>query len=173
MDRVGASAAALCGLRSIVRGFESIGGAPGFCAGALERNRVHRREQRAPDDCLAKCGGGRALQKIDKDKLPKLEYAQSELGRPALAGILIDLADDPSDRSLCVDKAVRQVIGLKVGVLMEDAGWVKTDKQGWLTPFSNNLREAKLYTKPNPPGFISLGKILLKVAPEANRNESQ
>jgi len=89
----------------------------------------------------------RLLQTIDSTKIPKLEYAQTHLKRPALAGILIDLEAEPSHRVLCEERAVRQVLGLKVGVLMENAGWAKTHKKGWLTPFSRNFKKAEIYKK--------------------------
>jgi hypothetical protein len=85
-------------------------------------------------------GAPKALKELlllvsEPDRQRRLEWAEEEMDRPALAGVALELGRQPAVAKVLEGepnfaKRFRQVAGAAVRIVMEGRGWRKTGRKG-------------------------------------------
>ena len=73
----------------------------------------------------------------------------SELGKPALLGVIADLEADPAVAPVVeAELRFRQMVGVAVRLRMAQLGWATTGRKGSITSNSSYFGQAEVYVAP-------------------------
>ena len=89
----------------------------------------------------------------DPERQQRMEIAQKHLRVPPLGGVVIELEQHPAADYLRknpkhVTRRLRQAIGVIVKIIMEQKGWTKAGKKGYLTSLSDIFTVSETYIPP-------------------------
>ncbi len=70
----------------------------------------------------------------ENNRPERMEYAELDHGRPALAGVVTELESRPEFEAILREDRVRRAVGVIVRMVMESRGWRKTGTKGSLGP---------------------------------------